>query len=526
MRRDQAPKARLPPPHQDAALPAEDLLEPEWNLGFHLVLIALRHFAPEPSACQALEPRNSSCNIKKRFFSCCRARSEPCHRAPSMAHEALPAPFGRLRPYTSPLEREPTALSLPPEQRPATSFPATGFDAELERLESDDAILRQMAMNNLIAMAKHGGSTERVVAMMIERLDSDSDKLFRALAVEALSRSAKQVRQEVTSALVRGLQDPDANVRCRAAKALRPACVGPSHPVVVAALSAMLQDESPFVQDAAVDNLQYAMTQASFEVRQDLLASVHKGIRAAAIDSFIPEILSGGHQALDLVIGMLKDPEFRVRVAALGAVAKMLTTRDDKVVKEHQAKLKADGVEPHEVAPAKAEGPLIDKCLAALISTLDDESSDIRTTVLRVFSCNTAILNQHVFKAVFVLLSDVVDGTRAEAKEWVSKVVAFRLSNRDETAYNAVLDLLKNSTGATQLSAAWIVSKVVATGNTKYLKDVVLLLENDRPLTRVAGLYALLEAVKNVVPSIMWSSSGAPTVPRCLHDPDRRYALT
>ena len=423
---------------------------------------------------------------------------------------------------TSPLEREPTALGLALEDRPATSFPATGFDAELSRLDSDDEILRQMAMNNLIAMAKHGGSTERIVAMMIEKLDCDSDKLFRSLAVEALSRSAKQVRNEVTTVLIRSLQDPDANVRCRAVKALRPACLGPSHPVVVVAMSGMLHDESPFVQDAAVDNLLHAITQASFEVRQQLLSCVHKGVRAAAVDSFTEEILLGSHPALDLVTGMLQDREFQVRIAALGAVAKLLTTRDDKVVKEQLAKLKSDGIEPHEVAPAKAEGSLIDKSLAALMSALQDGSSDIRSTVLRVCSCNTAILNQNVFKAVFVLLADEVEGTRSQAKEWVSKVVAFRHSNRDESAYNAVFDLLKNSTGVTQLSAAWIVSKVVAMGHAKYLKAVVDLLENEKPLTRIAGLYALLDAVKNVVPSIMWSSSGAPTVPRCLNDPDRR----
>ena len=176
----------------------------------------------------------------------------------AMAHAAAPPGSpggGERRPFTTPAERQPTALSVPAAGRPHTSFPATGFDAELARLESDDEILRQQAMNNLIAMAKYGGSTERVIAMMIEKLQ-DSDKLFRSLAVEALSRSAKQVRQEVTDALIRSLQDTDANVRCRAVKALRLACVGPSHPPVVAALAAMVRDENPFVQDAAVDNLQ------------------------------------------------------------------------------------------------------------------------------------------------------------------------------------------------------------------------------------------------------------------------------
>jgi HEAT repeat protein len=268
-------------------------------------------------------------------------------------------------------------------------------------------MLRQMAMNNLIAMAKHGGSTERIIAMMVEKL-KDSDKLFRGMAVEALSRSAKEVRKEITTALIKSLEDPDANVRCRAVKALRPACVGESHPTVVAALSGMLQDENPFVQDAAIDNLQYAILHASFDVRSSLLSSVHKGIRTAAVDSYMDEILAGGDQALDLVIGMLQDSQFQVRMAALRVIATLLTTRDTKVTKDHEAKMKAEGREHDNVPPVKAGGPQIDKTLGALMSTLGDQSPDIRTEVLRRLSCNTATLNQKVFKAVLELLADEV----------------------------------------------------------------------------------------------------------------------
>ena len=446
----------------------------------------------------------------------------------AMAHAAAPPGSpggGERRPFTTPAERQPTALSVPAAGRPHTSFPATGFDAELARLESDDEILRQQAMNNLIAMAKYGGSTERVIAMMIEKLQ-DSDKLFRSLAVEALSRSAKQVRQEVTDALIRSLQDTDANVRCRAVKALRLACVGPSHPPVVAALAAMVRDENPFVQDAAVDNLQYAMKHASFEVRGELLASTHKGVRSAALDSFLDEIMQGSERALELVIGMLQDAEFQVRMAAVRVVSKLLTARDTKAVSDQLAMLKAEGREHDLVAPAKAAGPMIDKALAALMSVLEDKSADIRTAVLRTLTCNTARLNQTVFKAVLVLLADEVDGTRQLAREWISGVVTFTQEReRKEWAYDIVLELLRNGQGPTQLSAAWVVARVVAHGNAKYLKDVMPLLESQHPLTRVAGLWALVEAVKNVVPSIMWSSSGGVTVPRCLQDPDPRCSL-
>jgi hypothetical protein len=441
-----------------------------------------------------------------------------------MAHAAGPGAGpggGERRPFTTPLEREPTALSVP-ATRPLTSFPCTGFDAELARLESDDEILRQRAMNNLIAMAKHGGSTERVIAMMIEKLH-DSDKLFRSIAVEALSCSAKQVRQQVTDALIRSLQDTDANVRCRAVKALRLASVGPSHPPVVAALAAMVRDENPFVQDAAVDNLQYAIRHAYFEVREELLVSTHKGVRTCALESFLEEIMQGSERALEIAMGMLQDPEFQVRMAAVGVISKFLTTRDTKAVNDQLAMLKAEGREHDLVAPAKADGPMIDKTLAGLMSALEDTSADIRTAVLRSLSCNTARLNQTVFKAVLVLLADEVDGTRQLAREWISQVVAFTQEReRKEWAYNMVSELLQNGSGPTQLSAAWVVARVVANGNTKYLKDVLPLLEHERPLTRVAGLWALVEAVKNVVPSIMWSSSGGVTVPRCLGDPDPR----
>jgi HEAT repeat protein len=371
-------------------------------------------------------------------------------------------------------------------------------------------------------MAKHGGSTERVIAMMIEKLH-DSDKLFRSIAVEALSCSAKQVRQQVTDALIRSLQDTDANVRCRAVKALRLASVGPSHPPVVAALAAMVRDENPFVQDAAVDNLQYAIRHAYFEVREELLVSTHKGVRTCALESFLEEIMQGSERALEIAMGMLQDPEFQVRMAAVGVISKFLTTRDTKAVNDQLAMLKAEGREHDLVAPAKADGPMIDKTLAGLMSALEDTSADIRTAVLRSLSCNTARLNQTVFKAVLVLLADEVDGTRQLAREWISQVVAFTQEReRKEWAYNMVSELLQNGSGPTQLSAAWVVARVVANGNTKYLKDVLPLLEHERPLTRVAGLWALVEAVKNVVPSIMWSSSGGVTVPRCLGDPDPR----
>jgi len=431
------------------------------------------------------------------------------------------SPHGLIRPCTTPAERQPTALSIADIRRPFTAFPSTGFDAELERLDSEDPMIRQMAMNNLIAIAKHGGSTERIVSVMMEKL-KDRDKFFRGLAVDALSRSAKQVRQEVTTALIESLNDPDANVRCRAVQALRPACIGQTHSQVVAALCILLEDENPYVQDAAVDNIQYAITQASFEVREELLASVHKGIRAAAILSFLDEILKGGEEAMQIVINMLEDKEFEVRMEAVGVISKVLTTQDTKAVQECMTRLKAECKELHEVERPKAKGLMIDKALGALMAALEDPDPDIRTAVLRSLSCNTAIGNQKVFTAVLVLLADEVEGTRNLARQWVSNVVAATQKERKEWAYTIVIDLLTSCSGLTQLSAAWVVAKVMANGNTKYLKDITPLLEHEHALTRVAGLWALEEAVKNVVPSIMWSSSGAPTVPRALGDQDRR----
>jgi hypothetical protein len=258
-------------------------------------------------------------------------------------------------------------------------------------------------------------------------------------------------------------------------------------------------------------------------VREELLVSTHKGVRTCALESFLEEIMQGSERALEIAMGMLQDPEFQVRMATVRVISKFLTTRDTKAVNDQLAMLKAEGREHDLVAPAKADGPMIDKTLAGLMSALEDTSADIRTAVLRTLTCNTARLNQTVFKAVLVLLADEVDGTRQLAREWISQVVAFTQEReRKEWAYNIVSELLQNGSGPTQLSAAWVVARVVANGNTKYLKDVMPLLEHERPLTRVAGLWALVEAVKNVVPSIMWSSSGGVTVPRCLGDPDPR----
>ena len=166
---------------------------------------------------------------------------------------------------------------------------------------------------------------------------------------------------------------------------------------------------------------------------------------------------------------------------------------------------------------------MIDRTLLALMSALEDHEPDIRSEVLRRLTCNTGTLNQKVFKTVLALLAEELEGTRNEAKAWISKVVLTTLTGQKEWAYNIVIDLLRNNTGLMQLSAASVISKVVANGNPKYLRDVVPILEAEHPLTRVAAVWALVEAVRNVVPSIMWSSSGAPTVPRCLKDPDRRF---
>ena len=274
----------------------------------------------------------------------------PMAESPGAGGGSPPVAEATLRPFTAPLERQPSAAVADGGngKRPLTSFPSTGLDAELQRLESDDDILRQMAMSNIIALAKHGGSTERVVQILIEKLQ-DSDKLFRVLAVQALqSRSARHVRTEVTSALIQSLKDADPNVRCRAVTALRPACIGASHARVVEALLGMLSDTSAFVQDAAVDNLTYAIPRASFTVREELLASVHKGIRAAAIDSFNEEVQGGSDQALDLVIGMLQDQEFQVRMSAIRVISALLTTRDATAEADRNAQLKTEGKMDHE----------------------------------------------------------------------------------------------------------------------------------------------------------------------------------
>ena len=83
-------------------------------------------------------------------------------------------------------------------------------------------------------------------------------------------------------------------------------------------------------------------------VREQLLASVHKGIRAAAIDSFNEEVQGGSDQALDLVIGMLQDQEFQVRMSAIRVISALLTTRDATAEADRNAQLKTEGKMDHE----------------------------------------------------------------------------------------------------------------------------------------------------------------------------------
>jgi HEAT repeat protein len=157
---------------------------------------------------------------------------------------------------------------------------------------------------------------------------------------------------------------------------------------------------------------------------------------------------------------------------------------------------------------------------------LEDADTDILNSLIRTLSCSTASLNQKVFKSILPLMGSEVEGTRSLASAWISRVLTITQERlRQEWAYALVIVLLTNGQGLVQLSAAGVIAKVVSHGNLKYLKDVLPLLEHERALTRVAGVYALQEAVKNVVPSVMWSSSGGPTVPRCLQDVDRRVRL-
>lgn len=68
-----------------------------------------------------------------------------------------------------------------------------------------------------------------------------------------------------------------------------------------------------------------------------------------------------------------------------------------------------------------------------------------------------------------------------------------------------------------------VLSKFVGSGHHK-IRFVLPLMQHNHPMTRVAGIWAVMDAVRNLVSGILWNSQqDQPTVPRCLHDPDRRY---
>ncbi len=62
---------------------------------------------------------------------------------------------------------------------------------------------------------------------------------------------------------------------------------------------------------------------------------------------------------------------------------------------------------------------------------------------------------------------------------------------------------------------------IVGQGN-KYLKPVAALMLHEKPTTRIAAVRSMSEAVKNNVTQVLWTSTGAPIVPACLTDPDKR----
>lgn len=192
----------------------------------------------------------------------------------------------------------------------------TGFKAEVARLESNDGMMRQLAMNNLMHMATKGGDDiHSLVELMVGKL-KDSDKVFRGQAVEALEGSGHAADEDVIEALIEAADDTDIRVRCLIVNALRTACAS-SHPGATAKMIAMLEDPARAVREGAEENISLAIQQSSPEFRARLLELPNTHIRILAVNSFRADVCAAHPKALQLLTNKFSDPELHVRMAVV-----------------------------------------------------------------------------------------------------------------------------------------------------------------------------------------------------------------
>mmetsp|Transcript_35956 Transcript_35956/g.84495 ORF Transcript_35956/g.84495 Transcript_35956/m.84495 type:complete len:541 (-) Transcript_35956:159-1781(-) len=371
----------------------------------------------------------------------------------------------------------------------------TGFKAEVARLESNDGMMRQLAMNNLMHMATKGGDDiHSLVELMVGKL-KDSDKVFRGQAVEALEGSGHAADEDVIEALIEAADDTDIRVRCLIVNALRTACAS-SHPGATAKMIAMLEDPARAVREGAEENISLAIQQSSPEFRARLLELPNTHIRILAVNSFRADVCAAHPKALQLLTNKFSDPELHVRMAVVDTLG---------------------------VAAQQKEAN--DKPMLGLTIPLMDQHIDIRRASLARLDFETARRHSKVVKAVARTLYDQDEGYRKLACKWLLVSIQENLAEAEETPFKLVLDLLESGSALhAQLAAAQVLGEVIGTGN-KFLKPVAALLEHERAETRIGAVRAMTTAVKNNVIQVMWSSSNQPIVPGCLTDPDKRVRL-
>jgi HEAT repeat protein len=281
------------------------------------------------------------------------------------------------------------ATRLRAVQRLAEVRNARAFEALAVTAKDEDV---PVACAAIAAIGKIPG--DKATAVLIEGLHNLCPELRQA-SVEALKDRADE---RIGAALVESLNDIDAGVRGRAARALdrqrwRPATtqeeiwfdVARGQLAHVAAYGPQAIESLEMVLQASPYSLQVAALQALGEIADEralnslipTLKSTDHAVCVAAI-----EALSrfGGAKAVAALVPMLQHPDHRIRVAAIEAVAEADAQQSTQALTE----LLKDSMWDVRCAAAAALGRIRDvQAVDGLVAALKDSDSDVRETAVQ-----------------------------------------------------------------------------------------------------------------------------------------------
>ena len=273
-------------------------------------------------------------------------------------------------------------------QRLAESHTPRAFDALAGAIRDEDVRVSGAAV---AALGKIGG--EKSTLVLLNTLQEHRPELRQA-AVDALRHRPEE---HVITALVGVLNDFDAAVRGRAAKALQNLRWHPANAkeeIWFSVAQGQLSHVSVFGAQA-IEALEMVLLGGPYSLQVGALQALGQIADERVLNTLIPALKSsdhavtvaaiealhnfGGTKAAEAIIPMLRHPDHRVRVAAIDAVAGSEAQQASEALTE----LLQDSMWDVRCGAAKALGKCKDtKAIESLIFALKDSDNDVRETAI------------------------------------------------------------------------------------------------------------------------------------------------